>query len=247
MTTATGSENRKPTLSTEARLALVAELERREAGAVRRAAAVAWLSLGAAALLLGLLVFGAWLQLAQTRREVEALAAERAELARSIEAQRAELARVEGDLREKSAALSTLIGAVRRTDDRARAGLGTALDADPRANELVPRVYVHIAEEDDRRWARNLGDRLQGAGIIPLGVELIPAAGGLKRFEVRYYKKAEENVALRIVEVLKSVNVPAVPVYLNLEGSTRVRANHYEIWCPANARAFKLGPLPAGE
>jgi hypothetical protein len=34
-------------------------------------------------------------------------------------------------------------------------------------------------------------------------------------------------------------------VYLNLEASTRVRANHYELWCPPNARQFKLPPLPA--
>ena len=50
----------KPTLSADARLALLAELERRETRAVRKAAAVAWLSLGAAALLLAVLVFGAW-------------------------------------------------------------------------------------------------------------------------------------------------------------------------------------------
>ncbi|CAN5791750.1 hypothetical protein BH24ACI4_BH24ACI4_31210 [soil metagenome] len=151
---------------------------------------------------------------------------------------------MESDLREKGEALSTLIGAVRRTDERARSGLGTALDADPRANELVPRAYVHIADEEDRRWARNLSDRLQAAGIIPLGIEMVPAAQNLTRFEVRYYKKAEEPVARRLVEVLEAVNVPAVAVYLNLETNTRVRQNHYEIWCPPNARTFKLPPLP---
>jgi hypothetical protein len=244
MTTATGPDDRTPPLSTDARLAMLAELERREAGAVRRAAVMAWVSLGAAALLLGLLLFGAWSQLTHMRRQVTELDATRAELARSIETQRAELAGLEAELHEKAAALSTLIGAVRRSDDRARVGLGTALDQDPRANALVPRVYVHIAEGDDRQWARNLGDRMQAAGIIPLGVELVPAAARLRQFEVRYYKKAEENVALRIVEVLGSVGVPAAPVYLNLETSTRVLPNHYEIWCPANARAFKLAPLP---
>ncbi len=73
---------------------------------------------------------------------------------------------------------------------------------------------------------------------------MVPAAQNLTRFEVRYYKKAEEPVARRLVEVLEAVNVPAVAVYLNLETNTRVRQNHYEIWCPPNARTFKLPPLP---
>jgi hypothetical protein len=233
----------RPGLSTDARLALIAELERREARAVRRAAALAWVALGAAALLLVLLVFGAWSQLNRVRTEVSGLEAERRELAQRTEEQRAALGRIEDELQEKQEALSTLIGAVRRTDERARVGLGTALDADPRASGLVPRAYIHIAEEEDRRWARNLGDRLQTAGIIPLGVERVPSAARLQRFEVRYYKKAEEDVARRLVSVLEQAGVPAVPVYLNLETNTRVRQNHYEIWCPPNARAFKLAPV----
>ena len=65
----------------------------------------------------------------------------------------------------------------------------------------------------------------------------------LKRFEVRYYKKAEEAAARRIISVLENAGVPATPVYLNLENNTRVRRNHYEIWCPNNARQFKLRPM----
>jgi hypothetical protein len=53
--------------------------------------------------------------------------------------------------------------------------------------------------------------------------------------------------APRIARVVADVGVPASVVYLNLEGNTRVHANHYEIWWPENARRFKLAPLaPAG-
>jgi hypothetical protein len=100
-------------------------------------------------------------------------------------------------------------------------------------------------DDADRQWARNLSDRLQNAGVIPVGVELVPAAAALKRFEVRYYKKAEEAGATRILGVLEAAGVPAQPVYLNLENNTRVRGNHFEIWCPANARQFKLRPAAA--
>lgn len=236
---------RSPQLSVEERLALVDAVERREAGAVRKAAGLAWLSLGVAALLLGVLVFGAWSQLQQMREEVANLGTQQTTLVDNIEKQKATLAAVEKDLRDKQAALSTLIAAIRRTDTRARGGLETALDADPRATVLVPRAYVHILDEGDRQWARNLSDRLQQGGVIPIGIEHVHNVATLRRFEVRYYKKAEEAGALRILAVLENAGVPATPVYLNLENNTRVRQNHFEIWCPDNARQFKLRPLAA--
>jgi hypothetical protein len=192
-------------------------------------------------------VFGAWSQLQRIRGENAALEQEQASLVTKTEAQKAALAQVDKDLREKQAALSTLIGATRQMEDRARRSLDTALDADPKATTLVPRAYVQIIDQADRQWARNLSDRLQHAGVIPVGIEHVhdPRAAALRRFEVRYYKKAEEAGAQRILAVLENAGVPASPVYLNLENNTRVRANHFEIWCPANARQFKLRPLPS--
>jgi hypothetical protein len=229
--------------SVDERLALLERIEQREAGAIRRAARIAWVSLAIAAVLVSVLIFGGWWQVQQLRAEAGTLEQQRTELVTAIEGQRTELAQLEADVKEKQAALSTLISAYRRTTDQARSGFETALDADPKATVLVPRAYVQIVDEGDRQWARNLNDRLQNAGIIPVGIEHVPRAAGLKRFEVRFYKKAEEAGAQRIVNVLEEVGVPASPVYLDLEGNTRVRANHYEIWCPANARQFKLKPL----
>jgi hypothetical protein len=230
-------------LSIDERLALVEALERREAGAVRKAAGIAWLSLIVAAVLLGLLVFGALSQLRRVRSEVAALDVQREMLVRSTSEQKAELARLDVDLRDRRAALSTLIAAIRRTDEEARGGLETALDADPRATTLVPRANVTIVDEQDRQWARNLSDRLQQAGVIPIGISYVREAAALQQFEVRYYEKAEEAGATRILAALKNVGVPAAPVYQNLETGTRVRRNHFEIWCPPNARQFKLPPM----
>lgn len=232
--------------SVEERLALLQRIEQREAGAVRRAATFAWLSVAVAALLVGALIFGGWWQVTRLRREAASLENRQAELVKSIEGQKAELGQLEAEVKQKQAALSTMISAYRRTTDQARSGLSTALDADPRATVLVPRAYVQIVDEGDRQWARNLNDRLQNAGIIPVGIEHVPRARGLRRFEVRYYKQAEEAGARRIASVLENAGVPASVVYLNLEGNTRVRANHFEIWCPENARRFKLAPLAAG-
>lgn len=231
--------------SVEDRLALLERIEQREAGAVRRAAAFAWLSVAIAAVLVGALIFGGWWQVTRLRSEAGTLEQRQAELVKSIEGQKAELVQLEAEVKQRQAALSTMISAYRRTTDQARSGLATALDADPKATILVPRAYVQIVDEGDRQWARNLNDRLQNAGIIPAGIEHVPRAKALRRFEVRYYKQAEEPGAERIVKVLAAAGVPASKVYLNLESNTRVRANHYEIWCPENARRFKLTPLPS--
>ena len=229
--------------SVDERLALLERIEQREAGAVRRAATFAWLSVAIAALLVGALIFGGWWQVTRLRSEAGTLEQQRAGLVRSIEGQQAQLVQLEAEVRQRQAALSTMISAYRRTSDQARSGLATALDADPKATVLVPRAYVQIVDEADRPWARNLSDRLQNAGIIPVDIEHVPRAKGLRRFEVRYYKHADEPGAQRIVKVMADAGVPASTVYLNLEGNTRVRAYHYEIWCPENARRFKLAPL----
>jgi hypothetical protein len=236
-------EPRAGGLSVEQRLALVDAAERREASAVRKAAAVAWVSAAVAAVLLGLLVFGGWSQVRRIRGEVATLDAQRESLVSRIEAQKADVARLDAEYRDKQAALSTLIGAVRRSDQSARGGLETALDADPTATTLVPRAYIQIVDAGDRQWATNLSDRLQHAGVIPVGIELVPSAAALQQFEVRYYKKAEEPGAQRILSVMETSGVQAKPVYLNLEDNARVRRNHFEIWCPVNARQHKLRPI----
>lgn len=237
-------------LTVEERLALVEAVERREAGAVRKAAAVAWTSVAIAAVLLGLLVFGAWSQVRRIRGEVATLDAQRlsleeqrASLARRTDEQKAELARIDAEYRDKQAALSTLIGAVRRTEGPARGGLETALDADPQATTLLPRAYIQIADAGDRQWAMNLSDRLQHAGVIPVGIELVPVTSAPTRFQVRYYKQAEVSGAERILAVMQNAGVEAQIVNLKLEGNTRVRQNHFEIWCPVNARQVKLRPI----
>jgi hypothetical protein len=239
---------REPSLSPDDRIALVEAIERREAGAVRKAAGMAWLSVVAAAILLSVIVLGAWSQLRRIRAEVVTLEQQQVTLREANEKQQAANARLDAEFREKQAALSALIGAVRRTDQQARGGLETALDADPSATTLVPRAYVNILDTEDRRWANNLGDRLQHAGVIPVRVEHIHKLVDLKRFEVRYYKKDEEAAARRIISVLENAGVPATPVYLDAESNTQVRRNTFEIWCPNNARSFKLKPMaPAGK
>ena len=76
-----------------------------------------------------------------------------------------------------------------------------------------------------------------------MGIELVPVTSAPKEFEVRYYKDAEAPGAQRIVGIMDNAGVQAKLVDLNLETNPRVRRNHFEVWCPANARAHKLRPI----
>jgi len=232
-------------LSPQERLALLRELEQREAGVMRKAARGAWVSLAIVATLLTALVFGiiaATVRLRSVRASLDSLSQQKTDLERETQTKQARVESLNQEINQKQAALSALIGAV-RTDPRALSGVATALDQNPRAVTLLPRAYVQILDDMDRQWAKNLSERLQNGGVIPVGIEYVPNAGPLRRFEVRYYKKAEEDGARRIVGIMRDAGVTAELVYLNLENNRRVRDNHFEIWCPANARASKLRPL----
>jgi hypothetical protein len=102
---------------------------------------------------------------------------------------------------------------------------------------LFPRVYMQIIDESDRKSAEQISQRLRKAGMIVLGVELVRKAAKLSRTEVRYYKKAEEPIARKIVEVLEAAGYSDVrAVHLsNFENSENVRANHYEVWLAHNS------------
>ena len=230
-----------PDWSPDERIALVKELERREVTSMRRATRAAQAALAVVALVFVALLAGVFI----ASRQLGVLRSDVATLAREKEKQTLQLDAVNREIKEKQTALAALIGAV-RTGPGALSGVGAALDQNPRAATLVPRAYVQITDDMDRQWARNLSDRFQNGGVIPVGIEYVPAAKGLGQFEVRYYKKAEEAGATRIVEIMKAAGVDARLVYLNLENNKRVRDNHYEVWCPPNARAHKLRPLGAG-
>jgi hypothetical protein len=231
--------NKPPSeLSPQERLALLNELEQREAGAMRKAARGAWVSLAIVASLLALLVFGVIAASVRLRDVRTSLAS----LERETQTKQERLESLNQEINQKQTALAALIGAV-RTNPQTLSGVGTALDNDPRAATLVPRAYVQILDDMDRQWAKNLSERLQNGGVIPVGIDYVPNAEPLERFEVRYYKKSEEDGAKRIVGIMRDAGVTAEPVYLNLEVNRRVRDNRFEIWCPANARASKLRPL----
>ena len=142
--------NKPPSeLSPQERLALLNELEQREAGAMRKAARGAWVSLAIVAALLAVLVFGviaASVRLRDVRGSVTTLTQQKTNLERETQATQQRLEALNQEITQKQTALAALIGAV-RTDPRTLSGVGSALDKDPRGATLVPRAYVQILDD----------------------------------------------------------------------------------------------------
>jgi len=118
-----------------------------------------------------------------------------------------------------------------------------AVDSQSSAAALLPRVYIQIVNQDDRNYANQIKERLTGAGVLVLGIQYVPeAAANQKKSDVRYYRKADEPEAQKILEVLAAAGAAPVPQPIYLKGyedSTKVRPNHFEVWL-ANGIAGSL-------
>jgi uncharacterized protein YoxC len=244
-----GQQHRQESMPSELnanqRLDLLNTLQEEEVHSRRRAARAAWISVGLATAVLAILVFGAWSSLRAMKSELDQITEQRnvarSELA-TIEKTTAgaaeKLKKVQTELAEKQAQLAVVTQALGNVPQAERQlAVEKQLNADPAAAQLLPRVYLQIVDPLDREWATAISRRLQAAGLVVPGIEYVPRAAALKRSDVRYYKKAEEPGAQKIVELLKSAGVDPALIYLkDQEFSTKVRPNHYEVWFAAGSR-----------
>jgi hypothetical protein len=190
---------------------------------------VAWGSVITAAIVMGVLIFLAHRKLEQVRSQVE----EEQKKLTKVQTERTEAEKARDTARQLAENYQSILSNVSKatvlaaaTDATAKSGAGT----------LLPRVYLQIVNEDDRDYAKQVGTMLQDHGLPVLGVEYVPKAAGLKQTQVRYYKKAEEPEAGRILGLLRqSGESGAILVPLNLENTTKVRPNHFEVWFVSRA------------
>ena len=101
---------------------------------------------------------------------------------------------------------------------------------------LSPRLYIHIASEDQRERlaeiARKLEERHADQGLVVPGIEL---KAGPKRTALRYFSKAEKEEANRLTESLNELGLPTVSrdasrYVRKKKGRSTIRLRHYELW-----------------
>ena len=224
-------------LSVAERVNLLEQMQEQDANRRRKTVLAAWGSVGIATLVLALLVFGAGWQLRKIRAEREVEAKNLLDIQRKKEATQIELDKADAKLKEVQAQLAAAAQLLGRTAQaQGKEAFEKELSTDPKAAQLLPRAYLQIVDEQDRDWAKAMRRRLEDSGIIVPGIELVPSAVGLKRTDVRYYKKSELAGAERIVAVLKAAGVDAALNPLNQENNTGVRPNHFEVWFAAGSR-----------
>lgn len=93
---------------------------------------------------------------------------------------------------------------------------------------IPPRIYIHIARDDQRERAREIARQLQAKGYVVPGIENVKGKASIPPIsELRYYPTSETKDVNDISEYLRSHNIPIRPNQLY---SGRVRPRHYELW-----------------
>jgi len=107
-------------------------------------------------------------------------------------------------------------------------------------NNLIPRVYIHIISEEQRKAATALQATLINENFQIPGIENVGKKGNIyipAKTEVRYYRIQEFADAQKIIAIIKSQNLA---ISLNetpqkIPGNGRgTRPGHFEIWFSKN-------------
>lgn len=102
-------------------------------------------------------------------------------------------------------------------------------------NEIAPRVYIQIANENQRNIAKALqADLISNDFLVP-GIENVAKlhAGIPSKTEVRYYRDEEKDEAINIIKVLQRLHIgdPINEIPQKITGNGRgTRPRHYEVW-----------------
>lgn len=213
-------------MSTEDNLELLASLDRKGANLRRRAGLVAWVSVAAAAIVMAGLIFVAYRHLAQVREAVKTESEHVTKLQEQKKGLDAEIANLKPLVENYRAfARQAPVAEAKQTPDTMS------------ARTIQPRVYLQIVDPVDRDYAKGMGTVLEQAGFKVMGIEYVKQAAGLRNTEVRYYKKADEAEAEKIVSALRKAGDPSVTILnLGLDNNTKVRPRHYEVWFRAQTQ-----------
>jgi hypothetical protein len=99
------------------------------------------------------------------------------------------------------------------------------------AQKLPARVYLHIADERQRKAADAAAARLRAAGFLVPEIENVGRKAP-KPTQLRYFQRGDEQEAelQRIQQALQEGGVAARPQYVPPASGTRARPRHFEIW-----------------
>jgi hypothetical protein len=115
--------------------------------------------------------------------------------------------------------------------------LQNALEAAPprlTAN-LPPRVYIHIANEDQSRLANLASSKLESAGYVVPGIEYV-GNNAPNATQIRYFQPDEQDGQdlKGIVQILSQAGISASVQYIYASPSSKLRPRHFELYFGRN-------------
>ena len=104
------------------------------------------------------------------------------------------------------------------------------------SNNLSPRVYIQISNQNQRTAAESLQATLRNENFVVPDIENVGKKPNIyipPKTEVRYYREEEQQDALRLISIMKSQNIglPINETPKKIGGAGRgTRPGHFEIW-----------------
>jgi hypothetical protein len=230
-------ERQRRDVEHEKSMALAKEQQLRTELKLKSARRLGWLAMALGVMFLATLFESVYAVRQSREAKKQATLAEQQRLNAAEQAQEAVRQRLEAEHQRDLAnqAKNSLIESLSPVlNESAKGSAGTPIR--DQASALRPRAYLQIVDERDHAYAMNIGTKLREAGFTVMGIEFVPkAARFLKVIEVRYYKKADEAGAEKLLQLLKANGDASVrSLYLaSEENNPKVRANHFEVWFPS--------------
>lgn len=196
------------------------------------------------------------LQLAQMRPQVAATAQELTELRNQAQEQKKQLSQqaaiIESQksealvqqkkiqalktemvsLEKKKQAYQQLFNNFKAPKAQMERAINATLQENPKVAEIIPRIYIQIGSESQRAPARALASKLEDAGYIMPGIELVSGFKGQKS-DVRHYSDDQntKKELQRLIELLNGQGVRPISKYLpQFRNLAQSRPLQFELW-----------------
>jgi hypothetical protein len=117
-----------------------------------------------------------------------------------------------------------------------RVSIADAVNNDPSIANIVPRVYIQIESEQRRDQANRIKAELESKGYLVPAFEIVGIRAPHDN-QLRFYREADREYGLQIIEMLKALSLEVQPKYLEgYENSTKLRPGHYELWLATQSK-----------
>jgi len=153
----------------------------------------------------------------------------------AVAAKQKELTQVQNEVKQLQSDLQTMkqfsaqVISTKLTGGNEENVLARSFELNPKAANLLPRVYLRFHSEEQRKKAEALTTDLQKQGFLVPETKPVNERGAAYT-TIHFYRESERDEATQIAEFLRRYGVKATVEYVRgSEDSKRIRPRHYEV------------------